>query len=630
MTSKVTSNVTSKVISKLYTLVTTILLIIIPVVFTAGCTTAGKKPVSVTPEKQEMKPVKVEISAPEPPSEDMIDEEIPELPSIEIKTPQQEYESKRYDFDLQSGNITDVLRALVKGTDIGLVVDPGISSTQIPIMDLKNATLKEILSYILPPLNLEYRWEGKNLHVFRDPLITRYFNLNYLSSSRKGKRQVSFSTRSGGSSGSGGGGSSGGGVSSGGGSSGGGSGGAGSSGQNQSTNEITTEYENSIWNTFIDSLKVLVFGALKVDTGGEGETGGKGSSEKIKSFAYADPSGKQLLISPETGIVVVTAFEDDVDRVAEFIEKYEGSSQRQVWIEAKIIEVNLNKAYQMGIDWGAVTDTKYYYGILESKRTLFRPGMDFTPGSVETQALSASGGGAFQFAVSNDLIDVMLDAIARQGNLKVLASPRISTLNNEKAVIRVVREEAFFNLQTQISQGIGGNVAAPTINVQVVPIGIVMDILPQISEEGDILLSVNPDISELLEIRRFEVQGALATQPVIDRRSIDTTAKLKDHQTLVIAGIIKERKNEVLKGVPLFYKLPLLGNLFRRTEQELVKTELVIFITPSVHAGKTAEQLTESEKERIKNAIVPGHLGDTFLLDEGIKGEVSSFKKKKK
>jgi MSHA biogenesis protein MshL len=624
-----TFKINSKRAAKFCAIAATVFLTVAPVIFTAGCTTVGEKPVTVSPKKEEPEPVKVEISAPEPPAEDMIDEEIPELPSIEIKTPQQEYESKHYDFDLQSGNITEVLRALVKGTDIGLVIDPGISSTQIPIMDLKNATLKEILSYILPPLNLEYRWEGKNLHVFRAPLVTRYFNLNYLSSTRKGKRQVSFSTRSGGSTGSGGGGVSGGSVTSGGTMGGGGTGGAGASGQNQSTNEITTEYENSIWNTFIDSLKVLVFGALRIETGGQSSSGGGDSREKIKSFAYADPSGKQLLISPETGIVVVTAFEDEVNKVSEFIEKYEGSSQRQVWIEAKILEVNLNKAYQMGIDWGAVTDTKYYYGILNSKRTLYRPGIQFTPGDVETQAVSESGSGAFQFAVSNDLIDVMLDAIARQGNLKVLASPRLSTLNNEKAVIRVVREEAFFNLQTQISQGIGGNVSAPTINVQVVPIGIVMDILPQISEDGDILLSVNPDISELLEIRRFEVSGALATQPVIDRRSIDTTAKLKDHQTLVIAGIIKERKNEILKGVPLFYKLPLVGNLFRRTEQELVRTELVIFITPSVHAGKTAEQLTEAEKERIKNAIIPGRLGDTFRIEEGIKGEVSSLKKKK-
>jgi MSHA biogenesis protein MshL len=286
----------------------------------------------------------------------------------------------------------------------------------------------------------------------------------------------------------------------------------------------------------------------------------------------------------------------------------------------------------MGIDWGAVANRGNYYGILASKRTLTSPALSFTSDSstIETQALASDNAGVFQFAVSNNIIDIMLDAISRQGNLKVLASPRISTLNNEKAVIRVVREEAFFNLQTQISQSVGGSVTAPTINVQVVPVGIVMDIVPQISEDGDIILSVNPDISELLEIRRFEVEGALATQPVIDRRSIDTVAKMKNGQTLVIAGIINERKSEVLKGVPFLYKIPLLGNLFRRTEQQIIKTELVIFITPRIHSGKSAKDLTEEEKQRIRDAIIPARLGDTFLLEEGLKGEVSSFKKKKK
>ncbi|MCP5103647.1 MAG: hypothetical protein GY950_09725, partial [bacterium] len=163
-------------------------------------------------------------------------------------------------------------------------------------MDLKNATLKEILSYILPPLKLKYKWEGKNLHIYSDPLLTRYFNLNYISSTRKGKRQVSFSTRSGGSAGSGGGGGGGstGGTGSGGtGSSGsGGSTGGGGGGQNQSSSQISTEYENTLWETFIDSLKVLVFGAL--EDIGEADTSPGSSSESIKSFAYAHPSGKKL------------------------------------------------------------------------------------------------------------------------------------------------------------------------------------------------------------------------------------------------------------------------------------------------------------------------------------------------
>ncbi len=596
-----------------------------------GCTTIKKPSPSLYPVSASREPVKIEPSAPAPPSEDLIEEVVPELQPVEIKTPWQKYESKRYDFDLQSGNLVDVMRALVKGTEIGLVIDPGISSTQVPVMDLKNATLKEILTYILPPLNLKYEWKGKNIRIFKDPLVTRFFTFNYLSTARGGDRRVSYSTRSNNNSGSSGG-SGGSGSSSGSGGGTGGSSGGSSGGENQSTSEITTSYQNAIWQSFMESMKVLVFGSLEIveegDSSSSSSGSGGGDAEAPREFSYAGPGGKQLIIIPSTGVVMVTAYEHEIDKIAQFMERHSGSAVRQVWIEAKIVEVDLDRAYQLGVDWGAVINRGKYYGTLDNKRTLVSPAMGFTPGSVENQSLSTSSG-TFQFAVSNNIVDIMLDAISRQGNLKVLASPRISTLNNEKAVIRVVREESFFNLQTEISQGTGGNVSTPTINVQVVPIGIIMDIVPQVAENGDIILSVNPDISELLEIRSFEVEGALATQPVIDRRSIDTVARLKNGQTLVIAGIIKERKNEVLKGVPFLYKLPLLGNLFRRTEQQLTRTELVIFITPRLHSGKSAAQLTAQEKQRIRRAIVPGRLGDAFKLKEAIKGEVTSFKEEK-
>jgi MSHA biogenesis protein MshL len=280
----------------------------------------------------------------------------------------------------------------------------------------------------------------------------------------------------------------------------------------------------------------------------------------------------------------------------------------------------------MGIDWGTMMNRGKYYGTLDSKRTLSSPAFSFNPEGVNEQSLTSTYG-VFQMAFSNNMVDFVLDSLSRQGNVKVLASPRISTLNNEKAVIRVVREEAFFSLQTEVSQSTGGNVTAPTINVQIVPVGIVMDIVPQISASGEIVLSINPDISELLEVKKFEVQGAMAMQPVIDRRSIDTVARMRDGETLVIAGILKERKSEVVRGVPFLYKLPLIGNLFRRTEQVIDRTELVILITPRIVAGKVASELTSEEIERLRKANLPLRLGDAASLKEGIRGEFKDLKK---
>jgi MSHA type pilus biogenesis protein MshL len=582
----------------------------------------------VTPGKVMEKPLPKNIPIPNPPQEDIIDQRIiPRILSEQENNMKNSFKdrmlNRKYNIDLQGGDIKDILIALVKNTEIGLVIEPGVLGT-VPVVDLKDVSLSQILKYLLPPLNVNYRFEGRNLRVFPAPLKLKYFSLNYLSASRNGQRQVSFSTRSG----SGGSSSTGSGS---GGSGGGGSGGGGSgsgSGQNQSSSTITVDYKNNVWSTFVESLKVLVFnknGGL-IDIG---EKGSQSSSGGAASFAFGDKNGKMLIISPQSGIIVVNALEQDLNRVADFIEKYEGSVQRQIWIEARIIEVTLSKAYQMGIDWGVAFNGINFIGNIPGKRSLMTQMHTFTPGDVSDQSLTTASSGVYQFAASNGAIDFLIDAISKQGNLKVLASPRISTLNNEKAVIRVVREEAFFNLQTQVSQGLGGNVAAPTINVTTIPIGIVMDIIPQADEDGNVVLSINPDISELLEVRKFEVQGAMATQPVIDRRSIDTIAKLKHNETLIIAGIMKERKQEVLKGVPILYRLPLIGNLFRRTEQKIEKTELIIMITPRLISGKTHLELTASEKERVLNAIQPMKFGDVASIKEALEGELSILKKKK-
>ncbi len=575
---------------------------------------------------------RVVIAPPSPPPGELLGGEPPLLRPAEVRAalPGNPFENRRISVDLAGGDVKEVLRALVRGSDLGLVIDSGVEGT-VPVMDLKESRLGDILGFILPPLGLSVEWQGSTLHVRRIPHATRYFRFDYLAMVRKGSRQVSFSTRSnegGGSSGGGGGNSgSGGGSSGSGGSAGGGGGSAsGGGGQNQTTSNISVSNENAVWNTFIESLKTLVFGNLQLPASQTAARSSTGTEGRIAPFSFADGGGRSLIITPETGMVVITAPEAEIARAATFIERFQGSAQRQVWIEARILEVNLNKAYQLGVDWGAVVNRGGYYGILNQKRTLSSPALSFSPGSIQDQDLSSSYG-TFQMAVSNNVVDTMIDALSRQGQLKVLASPKISTMNNEKAVIRVVREEAFFNLQTQVSQGTGGNVTAPTINVQIVPIGIVMDILPQINDRGEILLAINPDISELLEVKRFEVQGAMATQPVIDRRSIDTLARLRDGQTLVIAGILKEKKNEVIRGVPFLSKIPLLGNLFRRTEQRSERTELVILITPTVVAGRTADQLTRQERESIERAMRPNRLGDVFPLKEGVSGEIDPLKR---
>ncbi|MGQ9618837.1 MAG: type II secretion system protein GspD, partial [Candidatus Aminicenantia bacterium] len=531
----------------------------------------------------------------------------------EIKKEAPAEEEKRQIVKVKDVDIKDLLIALTTDTEISLIIDPDVKGI-VPILDVKDITLGKLLNYTLPQLGLCYSWDGKILRVFKARLETRVFYLNYIAVSREGERNVSYSTRS---TVGGGGGIGGiGGVTGAGGMVGGGGmvGAMGAGGaEAQSTTNIKTKTETNIWNDLIAGLEAIIFGKSTATT------------ERTKApspYSSSDEEGRRLIISPQTGIIMITDYPEKLNQAAHFIESLEGSSQRQVWIEAKILEVILDQKHQMGVNWDAVLNPgEKFFGLLPSTDTVMYPSTSLDTRTPLSQDLSASYG-SFQYGVSNNKIDFILDALSRQGQLKVLLSPRLSALNNEKAVIRVVREEAFFNLYTLTTVAQAGAVTAPSINLQIVPVGIMMDIIPQISANGEITLSINPDISELVEIRTFQSQGAMATQPVIDRRSIDTVAKVKDGQTIIIAGIIKERKKEELRGAPFIMKIPFVGSLFRRTEQSLERSELVILITPTLMVGKKIQELSDEERKRVEEAVKPFHFGDIEPWDEGIKGEL--------
>lgn len=561
---------------------------------------------------------KIETKPPEKKIEEIPPVDLTITKKEEIKKEAPEEEERRQIVKVKDVDIKDLLLALTADTDISLIIDPDVKGI-VPILDVKDISLGKLLNYILPQLGLAYSWDGKILRVFKAKLETRVFYLNYIAVSREGERNVSYSTRSTVGAGMGAMGGVGGAGVTGGVTGMGGFAGGGGGAEAQSTTNIKTKTETNIWNDLVSGLEAIVFGKSV------------GAGEKAKApepYSRSDEEGRRLIISPQTGVIMITDYPEKLSQAAHFIESIEGSSQRQVWIEAKILEVILDQKHQMGVNWNAVLNPgEQFMGLLPSTDTVMYPSTSLNTQKPINQDLSSSYGN-FQFGVTNNKIDFILDALSRQGQLKVLLSPRLSALNNEKAVIRVVREEAFFNLYTLTTVAQAGAVTAPSINLQIVPVGIMMDIIPQISPTGEITLSINPDISELVEIRTFQSQGAMATQPVIDRRSIDTVAKVKDGQTIIIAGIIKERKKEELRGAPFLMKIPFLGTMFRRTEQSVERSELVILITPTLMVGKRIQELSEEERKRVEDAVKPFHFGDIEPWREGIKGELRKKKDK--
>jgi MSHA type pilus biogenesis protein MshL len=515
--------------------------------------------------------------------------------------------------NIKDSNLREVLLLLTRDSSFSLIMEPGIDVV-LPAVDLKNVTLEEALKSLLPSINLEYRFEGNLLRVHRPRMQTRIFYLNYIAASRKGKRDMRMSSRSevGGGSGNSGGGASGG--SSGSGKSGSG-GGGGSSSENEST--IVTSNSAEIWADLQLGLENIIFTAH--------EAGASVLQVEAGPIATAsrDAAGRRLIINPQAGLIMIHAETPAIEEAAGYIEAVEGSVQRQVLIEARVVEVTLAKNYQMGIDWTALLNpTSHFAGLLPGANGVINPSARLSTGSALNQDVNASLG-RVQYSIGNGKVGAVIDALSRQGQLRVLSSPHVSAMNNQKAVIRVVREEVFFTQTSTVSQSVGPTVIVQDIQNQIVPIGVVLDIIPQISPKGEITLSINPSISELVEVRTFSSDDgkATSTQPVIDRRDLDTVAKVNSGETVLIAGIMRERKSEDVRGVPWLMNLPLIGNAFRRTEQSSARTELVIFITPTILSGKPYEELTEQEKQRLKQLEQPFKLGTVEPFKEGIKGE---------
>ncbi len=530
----------------------------------------------------------------------------------ESSFPAGEKDKSRFTLNVKDVNLREVLMLLTKNSIYGLIMEPGID-TVLPVLDLKGVTLEEALQSILPGLGLDYSLENNLLKVTKPGMQTRLFYLNYIAASRSGKRDMRMSSRS--QSGGGSGGSSGGSAGGAGGqSASGGSGG--STSENQST--IVTTNTSEVWTDIKLGLQSIIF------SGGSPEAEAHQENLGPVASASRDAAGHRILISPQAGVIMIHAEPAALEEAARYIEAVEGSVQRQVLIEAKVVEVTLSRDHQLGVNWSSILNpSSNFTGLLSSALGVSNPSMGLSTGSVLNQNVNPSLG-SFQYSIGNGKVGMVIDALSRQGQLHVLSSPRISALNNQKAVIRVVREEVYFTQTSLVSQSVGPTVTTENIENQIVPIGVVLDIIPQIAADGEITLSINPSISELVEVDSFASTdgAAMSTQPVIDRRDLDTVAKVHSGETVLIAGIMRERKSEDLRGIPWLMHLPFIGSAFRRTEQSSERTELVIFITPTLISGKRMEELTEEENEKLKSMEKPFKLGTVEPAKQSIKGEL--------
>jgi len=451
--------------------------------------------------------------------------------------------ARRYTLVMAAADARELFLSLARENDFNLVLSPEVSGTVT--MDIKEATAEELMDEVCGMLGCRAVFDGNTVRVAPERRVTRVFPVDYLLTGRTGSGSLMASTSTSG--GGGGGGAS--------------SGSSSTSSESQSTNTVVTEEKGDFW------------GGLAEEIG-----------------AILSPGSGKAVVNRTSGTVTVTDYMANVEQVERHLRRIEARVRTGVVIETRIMEVTLDDSTKYGIDWTALPDLS----------SLSLSG-GLAGGATAAQGLS-TGSTTFRLGVAGSKFNAFLDAQAQAGNLNVLSAPKVSTLNNQKAIIRIGRQDVFF--RAVVTPASTTSAAFTTFTPDSVTEGIILSVTPQVGQDGRIMLAIHPTITE-------KVGEAVApdknTAPILDVRETNTVVTVADGETVFIGGMMQERTQGTVKSVPLLGDIPYLGALFRSNDQVKKKTELVILITPRVVRSGEGAEIAERERERLRN-LQRGHL----------------------
>lgn len=492
------------------------------------------------------------------------------MPPLKLELPERTAEpiEPRFDLVVKSAPAQDVFMAIVSGTRYSMLVHPEVAGAISA--NLKNVTVPEALASIRELYGYDYTIDGRRVVVHPLTAQTRIFKVNYLAGTRSGSsdtRVISGSV-SGGGSGSG--------------ASGGASGG--SSQKSLETSKINTSITSDFWGELKTALETIV-----------GEAG-------------------KVIVSPQSGVVVVKATSRSMRDVEKFLKATALAVERQVMLEAKILEVELNDGFQTGINWSVFNNGQHKFSSGANAGNFDLLTGAVTPVSSTLAGVLGSGlpavagttGGLLGLAFQTKSFAALINFLETQGSVHVLSSPRIAALNNQKAVIKVGTDDFFVtNVSTTTNTGGSGITSSPSVTLQPFFSGIALDVTPQIDESGRITLHVRPSVSVVTEKMKNIDAGSnnkltlpLASSAVSET---DSVVQVEDGRIVAIGGMMKQSFDGNSNRVPGLGRIPLLGYFFGNTNQASRKSELVILIKPTVINSQEDWQAdAESTRARIE------------------------------
>ncbi|MFP4561287.1 MAG: pilus (MSHA type) biogenesis protein MshL [Thiohalorhabdus sp.] len=460
-------------------------------------------------------------------------------------------EDERFDVSAREAPIREVLLGLVDDTDYSVVIDPEVSGEVS--LDLREVTVPEVLDFLARSYGYGVERVGQRFLVRPADFQTRTFRVNYLTMDRSGSSQTRVSsgqvTQSGGDR----------------------SGQTDNGGERVKGSRIETDSEEDFWEQLQEGLEAIL----------------------------ADSPGDEnrLVMHPGSGVVLVRAMPGTLREVGEYLEAVEGGAHRQVVIEAKILEVSLDDSFESGINWatlGRAGEAEIATRMAPSEDGGATVGEALVEGGEGQGLLPQLQGleteGVFSAAVAMDNFSSVLSLLETQGDVNVLSSPRVATVNNQKAVIKVGQDE-FFLTDVELRDTFTSAGNRQNFDVDLDPFfnGIALDVTPQVSGEGMVTLHVHPSVTEVTsQEKEFSLgEDRVFRAPLArsDVRESDSVVRARDGEIVVIGGLMSESSTENQNKVPVLGDIPLLGALFRHEETVKTKRELVILLRPRVVYG---------------------------------------------
>ncbi len=511
------------------------------------------------------------------------------LPPLTIAVPPAKPQlEERFSVSFNNVPAQQFFNAIVSGTRYNMLVHPEVGGSISA--NLKNVTLFEALDSIRDLYGYDYTVDGNRITIKPLTMQTRVFQVNYLTGSRKGTSDTRVTSNSAVTLSSNNNGSSSNGTSTGGNSQ-----FSNNNGLNNSQNNGQNNGNNNGLPTssFLDSTKVSTSSSTDFWT----------DLKTALEAIVGKQDGRSVVISPQSGVVVVRAMPDELRNVAAYLRASQLSVDRQVILEAKILEVQLNSNYQTGINWASLAT--YRGGVTQTSVGFGQPGTVLTnqtgstlANTLGTAALEAvagtsflpantNPGSVFGLALQTSNFAALISFLESQGSVHVLSNPRIATLNNQKAVLKVGSDDFFVTgVTTTTTTSAVSNNTSPSVTLEPFFSGVVLDVTPQIDADGNIILHVHPSVTKVTSVTQTINLGLAGTLvlPLASSSTQETDSIVRglDGHIVAIGGLMRQTTTADKSEVPGASDVPLLGALFRNTDQTTAKSELVILIKPTI------------------------------------------------